>query len=364
MKAYWKYRIVLVVAVVGYTVTVFGMGYYAALKPMRKLALAMRDYCLGDHLTRDELDRLATVYLNPGEMRHTIENVVFDPFKSYAPFVGDVPSPFVPHPSSVDELPCYRIIITGGSTAYGSGAPSEETTIGGYLQHMLNDDPPHQAVHYEVLTCASTAWSTTHERIATVNLLSQWQPDLIISLSGANDVYHGSLGRNVNWFRTPAEENFFHLLRLTLKKTTGRTMEDVVANQKSPVEPELVAQRLMTNIHVIQHVLSGDEIEYLFALQPTLFTTAKQLAPREKAHIGFQTAHTTGYFTRCYDLFRSEIGAEEGPFFHFLDLTSVFDESSSEPVFIDSFHFGDKGNKIIASALCRYIREHYSLPSN
>jgi hypothetical protein len=275
--------IIYAVLLIAYYTTVFYLGYRTALTPMNKIAKGMKNYTLGDFLGENELKELTSVYLNPKQMEERIQDVLFEPAKLTAPFVGDVPSGFSkPEPRPKTNLN-FRIFLTGGSTAFGSGAPSRRKTIGGYLEEMLNTHPPQKGIQYEVTTYANTAWSTTHERIMIINCLSEWEPDLIISLSGCNDVYYGSLGKNIQWFRTPTEENFYNLIRLTLEQTTGNGMADVTSHDNVAIQPSIVARRLLKNVHVISNSLLRDNIPYVFALQPTLAVTQKNSSHEKRS---------------------------------------------------------------------------------
>ena len=66
--------------------------------------------------------------------------------------------------------------------------------------------------NYEVFTMATPAWASTHERIMIENRLSDLEPDLVVSLSGNNDVHWGAKNRNVLWFRAYHDEFYFDLL--------------------------------------------------------------------------------------------------------------------------------------------------------
>jgi hypothetical protein len=48
-----------------------------------------------------------------------------------------------------------------------------------------------------------------------------------------------------------------------------------------------------------------------------------------------------------------------GPRFGYLDYSDVFDRcGAEEEVFLDSYHFGDRGNEIIAARLCDDLMPH------
>lgn len=151
------------------------------------------------------------------------------------PFVGTAPSPGQHQNAHINswqmrnseelQMPkpegVYRIFLTGGSTAYGSGAPSQEQTIGSLLNDLLNKNLSKLGLRYEVFTFANPAWASTQERIAIENYLSELQPDLVISLSGNNDVFWADAGRNVLWF-SAFSDDYFKTLANTGLKTAGR----------------------------------------------------------------------------------------------------------------------------------------------
>jgi lysophospholipase L1-like esterase len=350
-----QYWVIYLVALLTYTSIVFVLGYLIAMAPMSKITKGMKIYTFGDILDAKHLREWTPAYLNPEYMEDHIADVLYEPAKTYAPFVGDIPSGTFQPPAARLTNRSFRIFLTGGSTAFGSGAPSKDTTIGSYLESLLNDNPPEENVRFEVFTYANTAWSSTHERIITVNRLVEWDPDLIISLSGANDVYHSAMGRNTQWFRTPAEETFFKLVSLAIEQTTKDSAANAVSTESTPIKPPIVAARLARNVTIVSDFLYRENIPYIFALQPTLAATHKQLTEREEKHLAFQGSHTSGYFKQCYDLIKSNLENVGSPKFLFMDLTSVFDEMGREDVFIDMFHFGDKGNRIIAKQLAEEI---------
>ncbi len=81
-------------------------------------------------------------------------------------------------------------------------APDQESTIAGYLSELLNNDPIKKPdLIYQVVTFANPAWSSTHERIAIENRVVEMAPDLVVSLSGINDVHWAYRGKDIMWFQ-------------------------------------------------------------------------------------------------------------------------------------------------------------------
>lgn len=281
------------------------------------------------------------------------------------PFVGSAPSPGVHQNAHINswqmrnrqelQVPkpdgVYRIFLTGGSTAFGSGAPSQDQTIGGILNELLDRNPPGaKKQRYEVFTFANPAWASTHERISIENYLSELQPDLIVSLSGNNDVFWGQAGRNVLWFNIFADDYFQSLINTALK-VGGRVQLAKLPQPegaKEPVAPQTVAYRLAKNVRLGAHALQGVDAQWVFFLQPTLSVTKKILTPREKDFL----SPSKEYYVESYKAIANDLSRLSLPNFRFVDLSGIFDRhAASEDMFLDQFHFGDKGNAVIAAAI-------------
>jgi lysophospholipase L1-like esterase len=325
---------------------------------------------------------LAITPLND-EQRNGIKNVYSDPNidagniswsvpNQPTPFVGTAPSPGQHHNAQINswqmrnseelQVPkpagVYRIFLTGGSTAFGSGAPSQETTIGNLLNRLLSDRLSQKTQQrYEVFTFANPAWASTQERIAIENYLSELQPDLIISLSGNNDVFWGDAGRNVLWFAAGSDE-YFQTLANTGLKTAGRNTFPPLPQTRprgEPVPAELVSYRLEKNVRLGAQALHRVNADWLFFLQPTLSVSSKPLSSREKAFV----PASKGYFVKCYQLMSSKLAQLDDVNFKFFDLSKIFDDHKvTDEIFLDQFHFGDKGNAIIAAAIFSGVANH------
>ena len=244
----------------------------------------------------------------------------------------------------------FRIFITGGSTAFGSGSPDYGQTIGGFLQARLNETAsPVTGLRYEVYTMANPAWSSTHERIVIENRLSELEPDLVLSLSGNNDVYWGYTGHDILWYHDLVATFYLALLNHAYALAGLAPMPAVAPAADDPAPPAAVARRLAKNVGLAGCALAGAGIPYVFALQPTLPVSEKPLTEYEAA---FLQADWVAYFRHAYRLIHEALAVRESQDFGFIDLASVFDEAgATEQIFLDSFHFGDRGNRLLAEAL-------------
>ena len=251
----------------------------------------------------------------------------------------------------------YRIFFTGASTAFGCGATSNETTIGGYLETYLNSALRDRSVRCEVVTAAACAWSSTHERILIENRLVELEPDLVISFSGHNDAFWAMAGCNSLWFRAFQDDYFLALTNATLASNLAPEFPSKALGAGGPVSLAQAGERLARNIAWAHHALATVGAAYMFALQPTMQVSRKVRTPREQRVA--ESAASTPWFTQMEQFnqeFRRRLSAIENAGFHFVDTTSVFDGCGDEvDIFIDSCHFGDRGNDLIARSLCGHV---------
>jgi lysophospholipase L1-like esterase len=77
-----------------------------------------------------------------------------------------------------DEKTNKRIIMVGGSTAFGTGLQHDDETFTHHLEHLLNA---------EVINAAVVGHASGQELVYLVTELVDLQPDLVITLNGWND---------------------------------------------------------------------------------------------------------------------------------------------------------------------------------
>jgi hypothetical protein len=361
--------IICIIAAVcaGVCVTVgFVVGRYAARTNFKKmLDERAQSATLAPVAKSRAQGKLAVAYLRPSEFLEHADNISWNVPMVAAPFVGSVPRPGKSHNSYVNTMLFrnrreitvpkphneYRIFVTGGSTAFGVGAPSQDTTIGGILEALVNRRfSADTGMQYRVFTGANPAWASTHERIMIENRISELEPDLVISFSGTNDVHWGARGRNVLWFRTYEDELFWTLLNGARRLTGYDSMPDVVTVSAEPTSPDLVAKRLAKNVCLAAQALRPSDTPYVFVLQPNWYVT-------HGSHAGPDEDRTSvDYFNRCYSRMREAMGSVKVENFTFVDLSSLFDVSVDKSlIYLDSYHFGDRGNAIVAEAILKSI---------
>jgi lysophospholipase L1-like esterase len=371
MKATTR-QVILSVGLSGVLVAMVGLGFavgrYTVIKAFdRQIRSSSKAFTLGSLLNDKQKRAIVHAYHEGDGVYHKLDAISWAVPNTPTPFVGNAPTPGVhgvAHINSMQfrseseiEIPkpkgTYRIFITGGSTAYGSGAPSEARTIGGYLSRIVSTKlAPATNLKYEIFTMANPAWTTTHERIVIENRLSELEPDLILSFSGNNDVHWGRLGRNVLWFRSYADEFFLDLIKKAYDLSGRQRIPEVTQIERREIPSTLVAERLIKNVRLSSYALSQKQIAYVFVLQPALALTGKSLTNRERKALRNQD-----YVRECYAQLDQALRNFRADNFHYVNLTDVFDEvDNREEIFIDGAHFGDKGNEIIAENIFPHIK--------
>jgi GDSL-like Lipase/Acylhydrolase family len=351
------------------------MAYTVLLLGARRMVLRHREVAtMGGLLDEQKRRSLALAYEDPEQAEREIGGYAWETPKLPTPFVGAAAEPGIHGNATINSLQFrareevlvpkpesrFRIFVTGGSTAFGVGAPSQDRTISGYLETQLARElTPLTGLRYEVWNTASTAWTSTHERILIENRISELEPDLVVSLSGNNDVHWGYRGHDVLWMRTYGDTLFFRVLQVAWRDMGLGQLKNV-ARHGPRVPPDVVGARLAKNVRLALAALEPTGVPYAFALQPTLAATHKQLSAREAAKVHSRDARDPErgpYFQNCYAAMERELPRLDASGLHYVDLTGVFDADGPEQeIFLDSYHFGDRGNRRIAEALFAAIR--------
>jgi len=205
--------------------------------------------------------------------------------------------------SSVKQSDLYRIFMVGGSTMFGVGATSDETTIPGYLQHLLNEKD--FVFDIEVINSGIQGADSNTELKFIEQKLVTFSPDLVIVYDGWNDL------------RTD----------LAVKYTTN--------NWKNICE-----------------LGKENNFDVIIALQPIAGFGNKVLTKQELkyAHIGEDYAKNplleSSSIYQDYAKNLSEIKTCTKTF----DMRDVFD-SETGPIYWDQGHVSDRGNSIVAKSL-------------
>jgi len=286
-----------------------------------------------------------------------------------APFVGNMARPFAGDDLHInplgfrDERQSYatkpdrtvRIFITGGSTAWGSGASSQKRTISYLLEQVLNErlGGLSTGYKYEVINTAFPAWSTTQEKLLIQQRLIDMRPDVILMFSGNNDVHWARDGRDIRWFYSPMDRNYMTLLNELYKSSGHSEWTFALPSSSSPVACSDLALITARNVEAAAHATDSVKARLIFALQPNVVSTTKHLTRREQQ---LPEMRNKAYWDSCYQALRDRLGHVNAPNYRLLDLSRSFGKiDDGTELFVDSYHFADLGSRLIAEALADQI---------
>jgi hypothetical protein len=325
----------------------------------------------------------------------------------------------------------FRIFLLGGSTAYGLGSVGEAApltnyyslpfyeTLGHMLEMILNATVTVPGKKIRVYNAAVWGYAYQHHLMRYMAKLRRYNPDLVISLDGANEIAPVcKLSDDWDYFR---EGQFNDILRemyaynrtglvsyLTLwlknntylmtflwggkdaftelhhglptgsgtadelpgdspnfeltsvgPKATGVTPATEVAEKSS-----LADRNVSTVVRVVEDlhsVLENDGVPHMFVLQPWLYLSKKKLTQQEKTLASLEGARL--YYgvpsDKMYALLVNRIveSARQKGYF-LVDFSSYFDDVS-EWVFTDWCHLTSGANYVIAKELANLVKESF-----
>jgi lysophospholipase L1-like esterase len=269
-----------------------------------------------------------------------------------------------------------RILVLGGSTSWGVGASSNDATVRGVMQRLLN---ARGGTRYRVMSGAFLGYTSRQEMTVLTGLRDEFDPDIVVSLTGFNDV------------STMIDDTGG-----VLERPEAQMLADAVTHHLRPMDTLTAVRKVVGSLGVWRLVVYFKERtglagprpwdvkfdadrsrrraaqvadlqrinaeysarhgkRYIIAMQPDLYSTKKRLTPEEVATMkrftsvarGIEAAHTN---------YRRDLAASLAtvPNATFLDLRDRFD-AVEEPLFIDSCHLVDRGYELIAEAIVRAI---------
>jgi hypothetical protein len=318
----------------------------------------------------------------------------------------------VPTEKPKDE---YRVIVTGGSVVYGRGPvpPSDAIcdnyeitfrwTIPHIIQELMNADPDiRQKIggkKVRVINAGVAGYVYQNSLMRYLAKLRLYNPDLVISMDGANEVHtvarplkdwnyftEGPYYEVISEVMGMGPKGLLNYVTLWLKRNTyfftwlamnkgegpGILMEDrgFAAHPQDPT-PEMM-QCLKNNIRQVADVmaiyhatLSSDRVPHVFALQPMFRNCKKERTPIEREIEKVTGMEKIGFYDsrKTYDELVDQIKKRaKDDKFEVVDLTGIFD-NTHEWVFTDWCHVTNGANYVIAKALVDEVKQRvFHLP--
>lgn len=222
-----------------------------------------------------------------------------------------------------------KVCILGNST---SVVPLYENTVKSWPEFLSDkyDD-------VTVISAASGGFESTRELFKLIRDIRQFDPVLVISYSGINDV-----------LQPKKEDNIFVLQSTVNDKDDGIWYG--IENRMGTADFWILMECYMKAICEV------NGYDFISILQPAFsLRNESDLSFEEKVLMAIWGGDR--FMTR-YPEFTKEVKHRMDEFSWMYDMTNVFDGVSGQ-VFRDRYHLTDYGNKIIAENVYRIIREYY-----
>ncbi|MCB0321200.1 MAG: SGNH/GDSL hydrolase family protein, partial [Bdellovibrionales bacterium] len=280
----------------------------------------------------------------------------------------------------------HLIFLLGGSTVEGRGASSNSHTIAAYLEQQLRNAYGNRSVR--VINAGHSGDIAAQQFLRLYgDILSRYKPSTIIELDGRNDAYnflsfaeHGWQANWVPYFTEISSEvnalmtgslqfrklvNFYLGRYSILHALVGRAIASGSHPYRHPQQmlPSKEQFRLAVKAYQNNHLLSEkiaqlSDAKHLTFLQPVLLARLKAITREEQQMMDeWNTLYSSPFYWEGLDIFyamaQEQLRAHEaeGRF----DISAVF-QDSNEKVYIDSCHYTDTGNELIARAIADRLK--------
>jgi hypothetical protein len=300
-------------------------------------------------------------------------------------FVADVKDPPVALEKPVNV---YRVIVLGGSTVMGYGAPSPKQNIVESLRNLMQQRGlnSHNGKRIELINAGINGYNSAQEYLYFVSDLLRFKPDLVIVYDGWNDAAYHPLTGDSYWspFRTYAHHwvarrvtqsySMMGLSRLVaetlrssltegslrlgmvelpwriVQRLWSEKKEDVVVNS-IPFDPRTVEAYNRSRRAFL--ALGDDELSVALFLQPIAGVDGRSLSAEEKTSWWQPLLQNSlGYRFTFYEharRFLETLRADNRRRGRncIADLSHSLSDVS-ESIYVDTGHLSPKGNEIIA----------------
>ena len=209
--------------------------------------------------------------------------------------------------SEIKPLNTHRIFMLGGSTMFGAGATSDNTTIPGYVQQFLDEN--NVEFNLEVINAGIQGADSNTELKLIEQKLIRFSPDLVIVYDGWNDLRASN---------TPA--------------------------------------KLKENWESMCELGKENNFDVIISLQPMAGFGNKNLTKQELKYVEDGLDYNKNPLIESFSTYQdySNYLQKVKTCTKIIDLRDVFDDEIG-PIYWDEAHVSDKGNRIVAKSLANII---------
>lgn len=280
------------------------------------------------------------------------------------------------NPEVPEEPPAdvFRVLVLGGSVAWGYNARSYDETFTALLESALgaraSDCPPLAGKRVEVLNGAVFAYVSWQEVLAYCRTYRRFRPHAVVTLDGTNDVHAAVRTGKVGWPMryVPSKDAYgagkpslgdalgtwarYRAERLKFVRWIRESRSPTLTDKAPPPIDDVVAEYRRA-MELLGDLTGAEGARLMMVLQPmAILPDTKPLTPFEERVV----EHTDGvivgqndYYARCFDAFRPMLRtvADARPHVASVDATRVFADFEAA-AYTDDCHLTLEGRKRLA----------------
>ena len=269
--------------------------------------------------------------------------------------------------SSIKPENTYRIFVIGGSTIFGTGTTSDSTTIPGFLQENFENNEFSKKV--EVINAGiSGLFSGTEVGLIKQQILN-FNPDILIIYDGWNDVakkyenYNDGIENIQNSSTVKERDTFYELGELLfdfsiLAKIIYTNLDYIPMSFAGPAVYSFEGTQINEKAEIwsqrwteICELGKTNDFQVVVTLQPILGSSERTLSEFEQHQFEWKENERR---LSALDIYANNLSQIDNSCTKTADFRNIFDKIN-EPLYLDSVHLGDSGNKIVADKMYELI---------
>jgi lysophospholipase L1-like esterase len=245
----------------------------------------------------------------------------------------------IPKPGGV-----YRVVVIGGSTVMGMGAPGPGDSLPAALERGLRRSFPGKRV--EVINAGVMGYTSEQELHYLESGLLKFDPDLVIAYDGINDFLAPDGGIiEGNRSSSPVAVAKRGLWRITHASAIARRLREAFAPAPGlPVSPPKFNPASVLRFH-------ENHVRMMERARHASFKLAWFLQPA----MGTDEGVRRSFFAAAGDVIRAERRVASNRYC-IGDLTQAL-TGVSETVYVDTLHLNARGNELIARKISEELRK-------
>lgn len=261
----------------------------------------------------------------------------------------------------------FRIFVVGGSTTFGTGTTSDSTTIPGFLQTKFDNETLSKNI--EIINAGiSGLFSGTEVGLIKQQILN-YEPDLLIIYDGWNDIgkkyenyFDGVTSEDLNHI-SKEKDTFYEFGELlfsssTLVKVIYTNLDYLPMSFAGPAvyqfegtEIEKKANIWTTRWTEICKLGNEQGFDVVIIVQPILGSSDRNMSQFEQKQFEWKENERR---LPALETYAKNLEKINNHCTSTADLRNVFD-GIDEPLYLDSVHLGDYGNKIVSEKIYELI---------